>query len=276
MPSVKIKHVLQEASQTLLEVTEIPQKEAMLLLADALQKELSWLVAHENDTVEVSEVFLNNLKRRAAYEPMEYILGKASFYAKEFDVDKRVLIPRPETELLVDKVLELLPCRENVHIVEIGCGSGVISIMLSLLYPNAQYSAVDISAEALHVSRKNAKKFGVDSNINFIHGSYLDNVVGAIDIIVSNPPYIANNEPLGIGLSYEPSLALYGGNRGDEMLRNIIDLFIMHNAMLLVCEMGYDQKELISEYALYKGYEAEFYKDLAGLNRGFWIKGKKW
>ena len=275
MPSLEIKEVLREASRKLLEVTDIPQKEVMLLLADVLNKELSWLVAHENDTVEISEIFFKGIERRMAYEPLEYILGKASFYGKTFDVDSRVLIPRPETELLVDKVLELLPDTENLHIVEIGCGSGIISIMLALLFPKAHYSAVDISLEALHVSLANAKKFGVDSKINFIHSSYLDKVTGKIDVIVSNPPYIAHNEALGIGLSYEPSLALYGGNRGDEMLKNIIDLFIARNARLLVCEMGYDQRESISHYALQKGYEAVFYKDLAELDRGFWIKGKK-
>ncbi|MDD2383661.1 MAG: peptide chain release factor N(5)-glutamine methyltransferase [Sulfurospirillaceae bacterium] len=275
MSSLEIKEVLREASRRLLGVTDIPQKEAMLLLSHVLKQELSWLVAHENDVVEVDETFFKSLERRAMHEPLEYIIGKASFYGHEFDVDKRVLIPRPETELLVDKVLKLLPEKESLHIVEIGCGSGIISIMLSLLYPSASYSAVDISEDALHVSYKNAEKFGVQSRIDFIHGSYLDNVIKKIDIIVSNPPYIANHEPLAVGLSFEPSLALYGGNRGDEMLKNIIDLFIVRNASLLVCEMGYDQKKAISEYAWLKGYKAEFYKDLAGLDRGFWIKGKE-
>ncbi|MDD3344401.1 MAG: peptide chain release factor N(5)-glutamine methyltransferase [Sulfurospirillaceae bacterium] len=276
MSSLEIKSVLKETSDKLRNITDIPQKEAMLLLANTLKKELSWLVSHENDLVEIDESFYKAVERRVAHEPLEYILGKATFYGKEFKVDKRVLIPRPETELLVDKVLELLPHEEHMHIVEIGCGSGIISIMLALLYPSASFCAVDISKDALDVSRHNANHFGVESKIDFIHGSYLDNVTQKIDVIVSNPPYIAENEPLAVGLSYEPSLALYGGKRGDEMLQKIIDLFSEKDAMLLVCEMGYDQKEAIAHYASLKGYAAEFYKDLAGLDRGFWIKGKRW
>lgn len=269
-----VKSIIQEASLKLKEVTEIPQKEAMILLARDLGKDISWLVTHDGDDVTPSEAFFTALGRRSQHEPLEYILGCATFYGKAFDVDHRVLIPRPETELLVDKVLELMPDEEDLHIVEIGCGSGIVSIMLALLYPKARFSAVDISMDALHVSQQNAQKFGVAHKINFIHGSYLDKVTDTIDIIVSNPPYIANDEPLAIGLSYEPSLALYGGRKGDEMLQEIITLFIARQAKLLVCEMGYDQREPISAFAREKGYQAEFYRDLAGLDRGFWIKGE--
>lgn len=187
-----------------------------------------------------------------------------------------MLIPRPETEILVDKAVELaktLP--EQAHIVEIGSGSGIILIMLSLLLPKATFTAVDISVDALMVSQQNAQKHGVNDRITFIESSYLDGVCGDIDMIVSNPPYIANEEPLGIGLSYEPSLALYGGNRGDEMLCHIIDLYMARNVKVLACEMGYDQRQPMSLYAQSKGLAIEFYKDLAGLDRGFWIKEKK-
>ena len=91
-------------------------------------------------------------------------------------------------------------------------------------------------------------------------------------MIVSNPPYIANDEPLAIGLSFEPSLALYGGRRGDEMLCCIIDLFVERSVKILACEMGYDQKNPLQAYASNKGLNTHFYEDLAGLDRGFWIK----
>lgn len=271
-----IKELLSYSAEQLREVTDIPQKEAMILLAHVLGCETSWLLSHSNDEISIDEHFFELLKRRVSHEPLEYILGKASFYGKEFNVDSRVLIPRPETEILVDKAVELareLP--KNAHIVEIGCGSGIISIMLSLLLPEAKLTAVDISMDALNVSKQNAQKHGVDKNIIFIESSYLDNVEGNIDMIVSNPPYIANDESLGIGLSYEPSLALYGGSRGDEMLCHIVDLFQERKAKALACEMGYDQREPMRLCAQSKGLEIEFYKDLASLDRGFWIKEKK-
>ncbi len=271
-----IKELLSYSAEQLREVTDIPQKEAMILLAHVLGCETSWLLSHSNDEISIDEHFFELLKRRVSHEPLEYILGKASFYGKEFNVDSRVLIPRPETEILVDKAVELareLP--KNAHIVEIGCGSGIISIMLSLLLPEAKLTAVDISMDALNVSKQNAQKHGVDKNITFIESSYLDNVEGKIDMIVSNPPYIANDKSLGIGLSYEPSLALYGGSRGDEMLCHIVDIFQERKVKVLACEMGYDQREPMHLYAHSKGLAIDFYKDLAGLDRGFWIKEKK-
>jgi len=271
-----IKELLSYSAEQLREVTDIPQKEAMILLAHVLGCEMSWIFTHSHDEIKPDEHFFELLKRRVSHEPLEYILGKASFYGKEFNVDSRVLIPRPETEILVDKAVELareLP--QNPHIVEIGCGSGIISIMLSLLLPEAKLTAVDISMDALNVSKQNAQKHGVDKNITFIESSYLDNVEGKIDMIVSNPPYIANDESLGIGLSYEPSLALYGGSRGDEMLCHIVDIFQERKVKALACEMGYDQREPMHLYAHSKGLAIDFYKDLAGLDRGFWIKEKK-
>ena len=271
-----IKELLSYSAEQLREVTDIPQKEAMILLAHVLGCETSWILIHSHDEIKPDEHFFELLKRRVSHEPLEYILGKASFYGKEFNVDSRVLIPRPETEILVDKAVELareLP--KNAHIVEIGCGSGIISIMLSLLLPEAKLTAVDISMDALNVSKQNAQKHGVDKNITFIESSYLDNVEGKIDMIVSNPPYIANDESLGIGLSYEPSLALYGGSRGDEMLCHIVDIFQERKVKALACEMGYDQREPMHLYAHSKGLAIDFYKDLAGLDRGFWIKEKK-
>jgi len=273
---LRIKELLTRSTEQLRDVTDIPQKEAMILLAEVLDCEMSWLLSHSNDEISIDKRFEQFLKRRANHEPLEYILGRASFYDREFYVDSRVLIPRPETEILVDKAVELakkLP--EEAHIVEIGCGSGIISIMLSLLLPKAKLTAVDISRGALDVSRHNAQKYGLGERITFIEGSYLDDVQGEIDMIVSNPPYIANEEPLGIGLSYEPSLALYGGNKGDEMLCHIIDLFLAHKVKVLACEMGYDQRQSMGAYAQARGLEVEFYKDLAGLDRGFWIKEKK-
>lgn len=269
-----IKELLHVSTSKLKSVTDIPQKEAMILLGEVLQKEMSWLMAHYDDEVDVDALFWEKVHRRSLHEPLEYILGCANFYGRSFDVDARVLIPRPETELLVDKAVQLASTLHQPHIVEIGSGSGVVSIMLALLVPDATFTAVDVSKEALHVSLHNARKHGVEERISFIHGSYLQGVEGHMDMIVSNPPYIAHGEPLGVGLSFEPSLALYGGTRGDEMLCHIIDLFCEQKAKVLVCEMGYDQRHSLGNYALNKGLQASFYTDLAGLDRGFWIRSE--
>lgn len=276
MKHLRIKELLTQSAEQLREVTDIPQKEAMILLSEVLGNEMSWLISHSENEIGENKHFSELLQRRKDHEPLEYILGRASFYDRVFDIDARVLIPRPETEILVDKAVALAKeLSPNIHIVEIGCGSGIISIMLSLLLPHVRLTAVDISSEALHVSKQNAKKHGVSDKITFVEGNYLDGVSGEIDMIVSNPPYIANEEPLGLGLSFEPSLALYGGVRGDEMLCHIIDLFQERKVKVLVCEMGYDQRKAICKYTEKKGFSVGFYKDLAELDRGFWIKEQK-
>jgi release factor glutamine methyltransferase len=191
------------------------------------------------------------------------------FYSREFYVDSRVLIPRPETELLVDLVVSTCKGLKRAKIVEIGTGSGIISIILAILLPKAKIKAIDISNDALDVAKINAKKHGVEDKIEFIQSNLLENVKdNSFDMLVSNPPYIANDEPLHVGLSYEPSLALYGGVVGDEILKDIIDTFKQRDIKYLACEMGYDQREKILSYA----NNAEFYKDLAGLDRGFIIR----
>ena len=276
MKHLRVKELLTKSAEQLRDVTDIPQKEAMILLCEVLGCEMSWLLSHGNDEITVDERFEKFLKRRSNHEPLEYILGHASFYSRKFYVDSRVLIPRPETEILVDKVMELAKKISNeAHIVEIGCGSGIISIMLARMLPQIKITAVDISKDALQVSKRNAQLHGVSERIRFIESSYLDGVNEEIDMIVSNPPYIANAEPLGIGLSYEPSLALYGGNKGDEMLCHIIDLYQERNVKILVCEMGYDQRNAIADYAQTRELKVEFYKDFAELDRGFWIEEKR-
>jgi len=272
---VKVRELLHVIALKFKNVTDIPQKEAMILLGKTLHKEISWFVAHGEDEIDVDECLWKDVERRSAHEPLEYILQQAMFYGKNFYVDNRVLIPRPETELLVDNVLKLATEFESPRIVEIGCGSGIISIMLALTLPDASITAVDISKDALAVSQHNAHLHGVKERITFLESSYLDAVEGSIDILVSNPPYISKHELLAQGLSFEPDLALFGGEKGDEMLCYIIDLYCEKQAHLLVCEMGYDQRLPIQKYAQFKGLEPFFYKDWANFDRGFWIKEKR-
>ena len=263
-----VKEALIEATKRIKEISDIPNKEARILLSFYLKKDQIWIITHDDELVQ-EEGYFELIKRRVANEPIEYITNSASFYGESFYVDSNVLIPRPETEILVDLVVSTCKSIKNPRIVEIGTGSGIISIMLAKLLPNAIITAIDISEEALHVAQKNAKKHEV--NIEFIHSDLCDNFHEKnFDMLVSNPPYIANDEPLHVGLSYEPSLALYGGSVGDEILRRIIDIYEEKNVKYLACEMGYDQKDKITNY--FKSSDLEFYKDLAGLDRGFIVR----
>ncbi|MBE0490894.1 MAG: peptide chain release factor N(5)-glutamine methyltransferase [Sulfurospirillum sp.] len=270
---MNIKEILAYASVYLKDVSEIPNKESRILLAHLLGCDILWLITHEDTLVTCEKHYQKLLERRVNHEPIEYITSKVSFYGEDFFVDKRVLIPRPETELLVDLVALVGKEFQKPRIVEIGCGSGVISIMLAKLLPQATITAIDISHDALDVAYINAKALHVDQKIKFLQSDLLANFEQKkFDILVSNPPYIANDESLHVGLSYEPDLALFGGVIGDEILVRIIDAFLCTDAGILACEMGYDQREKIAQYLKKYGLVAEFYKDLAGLDRGFILK----
>jgi release factor glutamine methyltransferase len=261
---------LKQASHLIKNISDIPNKEARILLAHYLKKDQIWLLTHENDEVEIDGYF-RLIDKRAKNEPIEYITNSANFYSREFYVDSRVLIPRPETELLVDEVISTCKGLKAPSIVEIGTGSGIIAIMLALMLPDANITAIDISQGALDVAKKNAEKFALKDRITFIQSDLLDNVKDKnFDVLVSNPPYIANDESLHVGLSYEPNLALFGGIKGDEILKNIFYLAKQRNVSCLLCEMGYDQKTNVKNFA--KEHNINFYKDLAGLDRGFIIK----
>jgi len=270
---LRVKELIEFGTKYLKETSEIPNKEARILLAHLLKKDLLWLVTHDMDELTCKEEYVKLLERRGQHEPIEYITNKASFYGEDFYVDERVLIPRPETEILINKVI--LTCKDikAPHIVEIGCGSGIISIMLSKLLEDAKVIALDISKDAIEVAKINAQALHVKQNLEFIQSDLLSNLkLEKFDILVSNPPYIADDEPLHVGLSYEPDLALFGGSVGDEILKRIIDAFIARDIKVLACEMGYDQRDKITNYLKQYELEAEFYKDLAGIDRGFIIK----
>ena len=202
--------------------------------------------------------------------PLEYITKKASFYGMDFFIDEGALIPRPETELLVDKATQLIATHNIQKIYEIGVGSGIIAITLCLLNPRIQITATDISPTALKIAQKNiALKSALDSTlksrIRLIHADLLQGTdfTPKDSLIISNPPYIAEDYALPKNVAFEPTIALFGGKKGDEILRKIIAL----NADFLCCEIGHNQGYLAEFLGAYKS--VEFYKDYAGFTRGF-------
>jgi release factor glutamine methyltransferase len=267
-----IKEALREGRELLKKITDIPKKEAMILASFVLKKDETYLFLYENDKFKEYDKFIALVQRRAEGEPIEYITKSVSFYGEKFFIDKGALIPRPETELLIDEVVKNIEKLElkNPKIAEIGTGSGIISIILSLKFPDARIIATDISKDALKIARKNIDKFGAKDRIDLVNTSYLDGIDNDVDIIVSNPPYVANDFEVAKPLHYEPKEAIFGGVGGDEVLLNIIELAKKRKVTLLACEMGYDQKERLSSVLKKQNYEKiYFYKDLAGLDRGF-------
>ena len=232
-----------------------------------------WLITHQEAWVENPKKLIEWIGRRRTHEPLEYITNRVSFYSQTFHIEAGALIPRPETELLVDRVLGAADRDKAVTIAEVGVGSGVVSIVLAQHLPLARIIAVDISEAALAVARKNIEAFGLEERIELRHGSLLEPVEEAIDILVSNPPYIAEEAKLEPNLDYEPALALYGGPVGDEIIRQLLDSVMEREIPLSAFEMGYDQKAKVEAYLEGSGYRSlEFYKDLAGFDRGFVLK----
>jgi release factor glutamine methyltransferase len=266
------KTVVKEFSKELQGVTHIPIKEVEILLLDILEKNTIWLHLNYDKPCEVESELKKLVLKRAAHYPIEYITGRASFYGEIFYVEEGVLIPRPETEILVEKALTILKDIPSPKVIEIGVGSGIISVMLALLIQDIQIIAVDINEQALALAKKNAQKHGVEEKITFIKSDLFTNIPpDSYDIVVSNPPYIADDYNLPKNVRYEPLNALVGGIKGDELLQNIIKQTYTRDISYLLCEMGYDQKKPLAEFIkqnyIYK--TLEFYKDLENFDRGF-------
>lgn len=249
-------------------------REAQLLLMHYLGVDELWLLTNQNSEIsEIGELF-EWVGRRAKNEPLEYITKKVSFYSEEFFIDKGALIPRPETELLIDEVLKNLPKKDaDITFVEVGVGSGIISVMLAKFFPLAKFIAVDISQNALDIAKINIEKFNLSNRIELRLGSLLDCVNEKIDYLVSNPPYIANDAPLELNLSYEPQNALFGGEFGDEIIKKLLDEVLRREINFFTCEIGYDQKDKIRKYLQDNTLKSlDFYKDLSDFDRGFTLR----
>jgi release factor glutamine methyltransferase len=267
-----VKDILQEATKKLLDANiERPQREAQLLLMAHLEVDELWLITNQKSEVENAERYFQWIQRRSLNEPFEYITNSVDFYSEEFYVDEGALIPRPETELLIDEVLKNIDDKEStLQFVEVGVGSGIISIILAKALKNAKFIAIDISPKALAVAEINIKRFGLTDRIELRLGSLLSPVEEKIDYLVSNPPYIENGVELESNLAYEPQNALFGGEIGDEIIKELLDEVLKQKIKFFSCEMGYDQQDKIRNYLKDKKYTSlEFYKDYSSFDRGF-------
>lgn len=269
-----VKELLKEITTTLQPHIPRAAREAQLLLMAHLECDELWLITNQNTPLENLEPLFSWVDRRVQNEPFEYIVNRVSFYSEEFYIAPGALIPRPETEILIDEVLKRVEdTNAALRFVEVGVGSGIISIMLALHLPNAKFIAVDISEAALAIAKINIEKFNLQERIELRLGSLLEPVDETIDYLVSNPPYIADDASLESNLSYEPQNALFGGNIGDEIIVELLNEVLKRNINFFTCEMGYDQKDRITSHLENKNYkDLAFYKDLSDFDRGFSLR----
>lgn len=247
-----------------------PKLEAQLLAAKVLDKNRSWVLAHSEEVISPLEFNLF-LRRRLTNEPLAYILESREFYGRIFKVEKGVLIPRQETETLIDAALFNLPINQHVMVLDIGTGSGCIAITLKLERPSLEVLAVDISEEALEIAKENAQTLGAE--LKFLLSDGLSEIPEEIkfDCIVSNPPYIEEKSVLPTEISlFEPKFALYGGSDGLDFYRRFameVKSYLKPEGLFLV-EVGDHQAEDVRKiYEEERWKTIQISKDLDGMPR---------
>lgn len=250
--------------------------DAELLLMDVLERNRAWVLAHPEAIPSEQQTagFIELIKRRYLGEPMQYIRGETEFYGLPFTVTPEVLIPRPDTEHLVEKALELARAFERPRIIDVGTGSGAIAIALAHQFPTARITATDLSENALYLARRNAELNRVDHSIRFFEGDLLAPVTGEhFDLVVSNPPYVPNTDRASLSVEvreYEPALALFAGEDGLAAYRRLIPA--AHDALVsgafIALEIGFSQMHAVEELLVASGFqEIGFTPDLQGIPR---------
>ena len=263
---------LQAARARLAATSKNPQRDAELILARLLGWDQAALLTHPERVLSPAEAdqFESMLTRRTASEPVQYITGVQEFFGLPFEVSPDVLIPRPETEHLVEAVLGRFSREASPRIVDVGTGSGAIAVALAHAMPRSRVTAVDLSSAALQVAQRNAERHGVLERLTLLQSDLLESVNAVdFDVVVSNPPYIADGEVLEPQVfNYEPRSALYAGPTGLEVYQRLIPQarkVLKPNGWLML-EIGYGQSpsllKLLSDWN-----EVSFLDDLQGIPR---------
>jgi release factor glutamine methyltransferase len=228
--------------------------DADLLARHTLAWDLATWIARRGETADApfTEAFTELIRRRSAREPVAYIRGVQEFWGRAFSVSPAVLIPRPETELLIEVVLRQPEVSGHVDVIDVGTGSGCIAITLALELRDASVLAIDISSEALAMARANARQLGATSRVTFVQGDMLAEVTRPVDLVVSNPPYVAARDRAALGeevRGYEPATALFGGDDGWRDIRTLLATAprALKSGGLLVMELGFGQSERLRD-----------------------------
>lgn len=275
---LRISELLKE-SVAKLQASDSPRLDTEILICHALGKNRAWMYAHRDALLDSDQVFAcrSMIARRAAGEPVAYITGAREFWSLPIDVNPDVLIPRPESELLVELALQELPCDKTCRVLDAGTGSGCLALAIAGMRPHASITATDNSSKALDVARSNARKLALN-NITFRCTNWFDGLNSEhFDLIVCNPPYVASDDiHLSEGdVRFEPLEALQSGLDGLNDIRHIIcharPILKPHGSLIL--EHGFDQQARITQllsdarYSAIRGYE-----DLHGLDRAISAK----
>ncbi|MBS6534402.1 peptide chain release factor N(5)-glutamine methyltransferase [Peptoniphilus harei] len=268
---MEIKNALIEGRKYLkdLEYTD-PIYETRRILSFLLNKDLSYLVAHDNELLDstVEERYFEILDKRKNGMPIQYILGEEDFYGRSFKVLKDVLIPRQDTEISVETLLKIIKNNKINNMLEIGCGTGIVSISVDL-ETKVDVTAVDISQKAIENTKINKEKIG--STITVLKSDLFSNIKNKFDIIYSNPPYIKSDEIEKLQVEvrkHEPRLALDGGEDGLHFYRKIIEKApeYLNDRGYLVFEIGHDEAKDICAL-MEDNFDVEVIKDLSKLDR---------
>ncbi|HTV86388.1 MAG TPA: peptide chain release factor N(5)-glutamine methyltransferase [Dyella sp.] len=272
------RNAVREAAQRLGDRTE-----AELLLAYVLDRPRSWLIAHADDALDAAQLqaYARVVERRATGEPVAYIVGHRGFWSLDLEVTPATLIPRPETELLVELALERLPRDAAAHVADLGTGSGAIALAIARERPHARIVATDVSADALAVAQRNALGHQL-AHVSFLKGPWFIPLAGQrLDVVVSNPPYIESADPhlLEGDLRFEPRGALAAGADGLDDIRRIVDGAGRHlraNGWLLL-EHGWNQGEAVRLLLRNAGFADIFtardIEDRERVSAGCWLGG---
>ena len=238
-----------------------PYLDSEILLSEAINKDKKYIILSSKETLSNKQLknFNTFIERRKNGEPIAYLVNKKEFWKDEFYVNKNVLIPRPDTELIVEQVLKIYPKQSQSQILDIGTGSGCILLSILKERPNFYGTGIDISKKSINVSKFNAKKLNLTNRTKFIHSSIDNFKIGKYNIIVSNPPYI---EILNLKylekdvVNFEPKLALNGGFDGLSKIRNVINKasnLIKKNGKFIL-EIGFNQKSKVQKILKEEGF----------------------
>lgn len=269
---MNIKALLHIAAERLVSFSDTPYLDAELLLMKTLQTTRASLHTHSEIKLSVpqQQFFEELMMRRLIGEPTAYILNQQAFWTINLRITKDVLIPRPETELIIEIILEKFSSKQSYQIADLGTGSGAIALALAQERPRWHITATDICPIAINIAQENAQQLRL-TNVNFFVGNWCCALPATkFSAIVSNPPYIAENDPHLDSLSYEPQRALVSGPEGLDDIRKIIKeapKYLTENGLLLL-EHGFQQSVVITQLLSQSGYqEIMTWYDLAGNER---------
>ena len=269
---MRLDAALRDATERLSASSESPRLDAEILLCRTIDMPRSYLFAHPEDSLDdlTRDRFEALVERREAGVPMAYIMGIKEFWSRDFVVSPATLVPRPETELLVNLAMREIPREEAWQVLDLGTGSGAIAVTIACERPLSQVTAVDISEDALAVARENARAHA-PGNVEFLQGSWIAPVRDRIfDIVLSNPPYVAEGDDALRDLQHEPVSALAAGPEGLDAIRVLAtdcrDVLAEGGPLLL--EHGAEQGDRVADLLEAAGWtDIEGHNDLAGLPR---------